>query len=400
MPSYNYTAINESGRKLRGEVTAANEIDLEERLKELGLDLVNYKELSPRKRSTGGRVKIQDLIVFCLHFEQLDRAGVPVLDSIADVRDAAENPRLRDIMTGVYESVKTGKMFSEALANYPTVFDDVFVGLISTGEKTGDLSESFTHLADHMKWTHDIQRKVKKAIRYPIGLLILLGIVISVLMIFVVPKLIDFIVSQGFDIPLHTRALIATSNFFSQYWYVVVIVPVVLFFGIRLAYRMSENFAYHFDALLLRMPAIGPTVRKIDMARFTHFFGVMFNSGVDILQSLDEATKVVNNRILKESIITARRSVAGGHSLTDSLRMSSQFPTLVVRMFKVGEDSGNMNAALENINFFYNREVNDSVDKMVGMIQPTLTIVMGMLIFWVISAIFGPLYDSFSKMNI
>ncbi|MBM3617081.1 MAG: type II secretion system F family protein [Alphaproteobacteria bacterium] len=400
MPSFNYKAINDSGRMMRGEITAANEIDLEERLREIGLDLVNYKEKVGKKSSSRGKVKINDLIVFCLHFEQLDRAGVPVLDSIADVRDAAENPRMRDIMAGVYESVKNGQMFSEALAKYPNVFDDVFVGLVSTGEQTGDLSESFTHLADHMKWSSDIQRKVKKAVRYPIGLLILLTIVIAVLMVFVVPKLIDFIVSQGFEIPLHTRALIATSAFFADYWYVVPIVPTILFIVIRTLYRHSEAFAYKFDGMMLKLPVVGPTMRKIDMARFTHFFAVMFKSGVDILQSLDAATKVVSNRVLKETILTVRRSVATGNTLTDSLRISSQFPSLVVRMFKVGEDSGNMNDALENINFFYSREVNDSVDKMVGMIQPTLTIVMGMLIFWIIAAIFGPLYESFSKMNI
>lgn len=400
MPSYNYKAINDSGRMMRGEITAANEIDLEERLREIGLDLVNYKEKVGKKSSSRVKVKINDLIVFCLHFEQLDRAGVPVLDSIADVRDAAENPRMRDVMAGVYESVKNGQMFSEALAKYPSVFDDVFVGLVSTGEQTGDLSESFTHLADHMKWSSDIQRKVKKAVRYPIGLLILLTIVIAVLMVFVVPKLIDFIVSQGFEIPLHTRALIATSAFFADYWYVVPVVPTIVFIVVRLLYRNSEGFAYKFDGMMLRLPVVGQTMRKIDMARFTHFFAVMFKSGVDILQSLDAATKVVSNRVLKETILTVRRSVATGNTLTDSLRISSQFPSLVVRMFKVGEDSGNMNDALENINFFYSREVNDSVDKMVGMIQPTLTIVMGLLIFWIIAAIFGPLYESFSKMNI
>lgn len=400
MPTYNYSAMNDKGRTIRGEITAANTVDLEERLREIGLDLVTYRESSKKQGSSRGKVKIQDLILFCLHFEQLDRAGVPVLDSIADVRDAAGNPRMRDVMAGVYEAVKNGALFSEALAQYPTVFDDVFVGLVSTGEKTGDLSESFTHLAEHMKWTHDIRRKIKTAIRYPIGLLVLLMIVISVLMMFVVPKLVDFILSQGFDIPIHTRALIATSQFFSDYWYVVLIMPPVLVIVGRILYRVSEPFAYQVDALLLRIPVIGATVRKIDMARFTHFFAVMFRSGVDILQSLDAATKVVGNRVLKDSIVTLRRSVAGGNSLTDSLRISSQFPALVVRMFKVGEDSGNMNEALENINFFYNREVNDSVDKMVGMIQPTLTVIMGLLIFWVISAIFGPLYDSFSKMNI
>lgn len=400
MPAYNYTAINETGHKIRGEITAANEVDLEERLKEIGLDLVNYREMARKRGSSRGKVKLHDLIVFCLHFEQLDRAGVPVLDSIADVRDAAENPRMRDIMAGVYESVKNGALFSEALAQYPNVFDEVFIGLVSTGEKTGDLSESFTHLAEHMKWTNDIRRKVKKAIRYPIGLFILLMIVISVLMMFVVPKLVNFILSQGFDIPLHTRLLIATSEVFSNYWYMILVAPPVAIILLRILYRTSEAFAYKMDALMLRLPVIGQTIRKIDMARFTHFFAVMFRSGVDVLQSLDAATKVVGNRVLRDSILTLRRSVAGGNSLTDSLRISSQFPSLVVRMFKVGEDSGNMNDALENINFFYNREVNDSVDKMVGMIQPTLTIVMGMLIFWVISAIFGPLYDSFSKMNI
>lgn len=400
MPAYKYTSINESGRKISGEITAANEVDLEERLQQIGLDLLSYRELAAKKSSSRGRVSLNDLIVFCLHFEQLDRAGVPVLDSIADVRDAAENPRMRDIMAGVYEGVKNGALFSEALAQYPNVFDEVFIGLVSTGEKTGDLSESFTHLAEHMKWTNDIRRKVKKAIRYPIGLFVLLMIVITVLMMFVVPKLIDFIVSQGFEIPIHTRALIATSGFFSDYWYTVLVVPPVLFVVLRILYRVSEAFAYKVDAMMLGLPVIGDTIRKIDMARFTHFFAVMFRSGVDILQSLDAATKVVGNRVLKDSIVTLRRSVAEGNSLTDSLRISSQFPSLVVRMFKVGEDSGNMNDALENINFFYNREVNDSVDKMVGMIQPSLTVVMGMLIFWVISAIFGPLYESFSKMNI
>ncbi len=150
---------------------------------------------------------------------------------------------------------------------------------------------------------------------------------------------------------------------------------------------------------MLKAPIIGTVIRKMNMARFTHFFAVMFRSGIDILDAMEGARQVVGNKVLKESVESVRRHVAEGTSLTESLRMSNQFPNLVVRMFKVGEESGNMNEALENINFFYNREVNDSVDTMVGMIQPILTIVMGVLVFWVISAVFGPLYDSFSKMK-
>lgn len=396
---YNYRALNEDGRYVKGEIAADNDIDLESRLKQLGLDLVGYKEARQKKSSRFSRIKLQDMIVLCLHMEQLSRAGVPLLDAIADVRDSTESDKLRDVMAGVHGAVKSGETMSQALSAYPAVFGNVFVGLIAAGERTGDLSESYTHLSDHMKWSNDLRRKFRKAIGYPIALLTVMSIVITVLMVFVVPQLIDFIQSQGFEIPIHTRALIAVSEIFVNYWYLVFGIPILSLIGLFVAYKKSPAVEYKVDALMLKVPVIGNVLRKINMARFTHFFAVMFRSGIDILESLDGAANVVGNMILKESVASVRQSVAGGASLTNALRDSNQFPNLVVRMFKVGEDSGNMNEALENINFFYNREVNDAVDTMVGMIQPALTIVMGSLVFWVISAVFGPLYDSFSKMN-
>jgi len=399
MPAFNYTAINHIGRKMRGVVVADNELDLESRLKQLGMDLIDSREVVAKKSSRFGKIKLKDMIILCMHLEQLDRAGVPLHDALADVRDSSDSPKLRDVLTGVYESVKNGTMLSKALGSYPKVFNEVFTGLVAAGEKTGNLSESFTHLAEHLKWSAEIRRKVKKATRYPIALVIVISIVVSVLMIFVVPKLVDFIVSQGFSIPLHTRALIAVSHAFEFYWYYILGTPVAIFMALLISYRMSEAFAYKVDAMMLKMPVIGPVVRKIDMARFTHFFSVMFNSGIDILDSLEAAKGVVANRVLRESIDLVKTNVTEGNSLTASLRVSNQFPNLVIRMFKVGEDSGNMSEALENINFFYNREVNDAVEAMVGMIQPALTVVMGIIIFWVIAAVFGPLYESFSKMK-
>jgi type IV pilus assembly protein PilC len=399
MPTFTYWAINEIGRKVRGSIVADNELDLEERLKQIGLDLIEAKQNREKKNSRFGRVKTKDLIVLCMHLEQLDRAGVPLHDSLADVRDASDSPRLRDILTGVYESVKNGNLLSQALAGYPKVFNDVFVGLVSSGEKTGNLSESFTHLADHLKWSAEIHRKIKKATRYPVVLLIVISLVISVLMLFVVPKLVEFLIAQGFSLPIHTRALIAVSYAFEHYWFIILGTPVALIFGLMIAYRTSEEIAYKIDAMTLKLPLIGSVVRKIDMARFTHFFAVMFNSGIDILDSLEAAKGVVHNRVLKDSVDLVKINVTEGNSLTSSLRLSNQFPNLVIRMFKVGEDSGNMKEALENINFFYTREVNDAVEAMVGAIQPTLTVVMGALIFWVIAAVFGPLYESFSKIK-
>jgi len=398
MPAFSYSAINDRGRNIRGSMVAENEIDLETRLKEVGLDLVNYKEQS---KKSGGKSKIalKDMIILCLHLEQLSRAGVPIHEALADVRDSTESKKLRDIMTDVLEKVKTGSKLSEALANYPRVFNEVFVGLIAAGEKTGKLTESFVHMSHHMKWSADLRRKVKKAVTYPIVLLFVMSGVIAILMIFVVPKLIKFIIDQGFVIPIHTRALIATSEAFQNYWYVIFGVPIGLFMFLMMLYRTSEAFAYQMDNFVLKLPIMGPTVRKINLARFTHFFSVMFRSGIDIPEALMSSRNVVGNRILKESVEIVHRAIVEGNNLTNSLRISNQFPTLVIRMFKVGEDSGNMNDALENITFFYDREVNDAVDGMIGFIQPTMTMFLGGLIFWVIAAVFGPLYQSFSNMK-
>lgn len=398
MPAYNYSAINDRGRTMRGSMVAENDVDLEARLKEIGLDLIGFK-VQRMKRAGKSKIKLKDMIILCLHLEQLSRAGVPIHEALADVRDSTESKKLRDIMTDVLEKVKTGSKLSEALSNYPRTFNEVFVGLIAAGEKTGKLTESFVHMSDHMKWTSDLRRKVKKALSYPIVLLVVLSAVIAILMVFVVPKLIKFIIDQGFDVPLHTRALIATSEAFQHHWYIIFGVPIMLSMLTLTLYRASPAFAYRFDAMMLRIPVIGTTIRKINLARFTHFFAVMFKSGIDIPEALLGSRKVVGNRVIAESVELVHRGIIEGNSLTASLRMSNQFPTLVIRMFKVGEDSGNMNDALENIKFFYDREVNDAVDGMVGLIQPIMTAVMGGIIFWVIAAVFGPLYGSFSKMK-
>jgi len=400
MPSFRYSAVNDLGRTVKGVVTAENDADLEARLKQVGLELMNYKELQERTGKATGKVKINDMIITCLHLEQLGRVGVSLLEAIADVRDTTDSPVLKNIMTGVYEYIKNGEILSKALARYPQVFNDVFIGLIGAGEQTGNFSQSFMHIAEHLKWTMELRSKVKKAIRYPIALLVVMGGVISILMVAVVPKLIDFMLAQGFELPLHTRALIATSHAFASYWYIIFGVPIGSVMLFMLLYRTSEAFAYKVDGIILKLPVLGAVARKINLARFTHFFSVLFNSGIGILEALHSAKNVVANRVLKESIDTMIRSVSEGMSLTNSMRMSNQFPSLVVRMFKIGEDSGNMTESLENINYFYDREINDAVDNVVGLIKPVLTVVMGLLIFWVIAAIFGPLYQSFSKMNV
>ena len=399
MPSYKYKSLNKQGKYINGQLSAANEIDLEKRLEELNLDLIDCKEMATNGLASKGKISSKELILLCVQLEQLEKAGVPIVESLNDLRDNADTARMKNLMTDINESVRNGSVLSVALATHPETFDEIFVGLVAAGEKTGQLHIIFSHLANHLKWVDLIRSRVKKASTYPIFLLFLMCAIVALMMLFVIPKLANFLSAQSFELPIYTVALIATSNFFQNYWYVVFGVPVILIIFVKAMIASSDDIAYKFDQLKLRLPVFGPLIRKIEMARFCRFFSITYRSGIGILECLDISSNVIKNRVIKESVINARNSVFDGVPLTNSLRATGQFPTLVLRMIKVGEDGGNLDETLENVNFFYDKEVNDSVDRLLGMIQPALTIVLGAMMMWISVAVFGPLYGSFSKMS-
>lgn len=399
MPLFNYSALNQNGRRIRGVMSAENDNDLEIKLNSIDLALIECKVKKSKESMFGGKVTGQDLVVFCIHLEQLEQAGIPILEAMSDLRDSTDNPAMKSILTQICDAIRTGKMLSEAMAAHPKVFNKTFVALIEAGEKSGNLHESFSQLARHLKWTLHIQKKIRKATYYPAFLLVLMTGIVSLMMLFVIPKLSVFLEAQDFDLPGYTKALIATSHFFADYWYIALPMPFIIFVVLKIAAKMSDAIAYKMDAAKLHIPFIGSTIKKIELSRFCHFFGIMYKSGIGLLDCIDSAANVVKNRVISESVSVIKRSIGDGNSLTFSLKASNQFPNLVVRMFKVGEESGNLEVAVENINFFYDREVEDAVNSMIAVIQPTLTLVMGGIMLWVSLAVFGPLYNSFSKMN-
>lgn len=399
MPTYLYSAASKDGQTVRGKITAPNEMELEERLEQMELVIISSRVQKEKRTSFFSKVNPKDLVMFCVHLEQLDRAGVPLLDSLADMRDSADSQKFKEIMAEVYENVKNGDQLSQALAKKKEVFNDVFVGLVAAGEKTGNLSQAFGQLAHHLKWQDEFKRQIKKAVRYPIALLLVMVGVMTLMMMFVVPQLVDFMTSQGFELPVHTRALIATSAAFENYWYIIFSIPLVSIFTIVMLYKKVHAARYKMDRFFLKLPVLGQVIQKMNLARFTHFFAITFSSGIGVLECLDTAKKVVGNLIMKDAVNDIIQFVSEGNSITRSISMTEKFPSLVVRMFRVGEESGNMDEALENINFFYDREVQDTIANLIGLIQPTLTVLMGMLMFWVISAIFGPLYQSFQNID-
>ena len=400
MALFTYKAIDASGKAVLGRIDAANVFDLEQRLSRMGLDLVNGAQSSQRSRIIGrGKVTRQDLINFCFHLEQLTSAGVPIVEGLTDLRDSVDNPRFREVVSGLIESIEGGDSVSQALADYPEVFGRVFVSLVRSGEQTGRLPDVLRSLTESLKWEDELAAQTKKLIMYPafVGSIVLL--VTFFLMIYLVPQMTGFIRNMGQDIPLQTRILIAVSNFCVDYWWVVLAAPFAVYFGIKFAARTYPAVAYALDRYKISMPLIGPIMKRIVLSRFASSFAMMYSSGITVLDAIRSCEEIVGNRPVEQALRGAGQQIAEGKNLTVAFQDAGLFPPLVIRMLRIGENTGGLDTALLNVSYFYNREVREAIGKLQAMVEPLLTVVLGAILGWVMLAVLGPVYDTISKMK-
>lgn len=379
-------------------------MDLYNQLHTAGLELIQCASLNNNKGFLSNfalkkKVQVRDLIQLFLHMEQMQSAGVSLLDSLGDIRDTTEHDTLRDIMSEIHRDVSEGSSLSEAMALHPRVFKNLYVSLVGAGEDTGDLTKSYMQLIKYLKWVDQMQAKIRKATRYPMVLLFVITGTILVMMTFVVPQIVGFIRFLDMELPIYTTALMATSDFFVAYWWaiiaVVVIVPLIVIF-LR---RMSDDIAFRVDVMLLGTPVVGPLIRKVSIARFSQTFGALYASGIDVLNALESARKMVNNLAIVDALEGVIEQVKAGSPLSEAFNASGEFPSMVVRMLKVGEESGNLTVVLDQVSDFYTDDVDEAVQGLISMIEPLLTMILGVMILWIAVAVFGPIYSSFSEMD-
>jgi type IV pilus assembly protein PilC len=396
MKQFKYKAVDNEGHVHDGQLQAAHLDDLELRLGNIGLELIHYQE-----KSVGvgfgmyvpQTVERKDLIVFCFYMEQLNRAGVPLVEGLSDLRASLTPGYMRDIMTSLIEDVQGGLRLSEAMARFPKVFDPVFLALIQVGETSGELDKVFKHLMDGIKWQDELISQTKKLLLYPSFVGIVIVGVVFFMMTYLVPQLVSFIQSMGQELPFHTRALIATSNFFIHYWYVILGLPIVLFISAMTAKRMSVRAHYAIDALKLRLWIVGPILEKIILARFASFFGLMYRSGITVLDSIRITKILANNLVIEQALQNVHDSISEGTSISESFARANLFPPLVLRMVNIGETTGQLDDALRNVSYFYNREVHEGIEKIQTLIEPVMTVIMGVTLGWVMFSVLGPIYD-------
>lgn len=398
MPQYRYKAFNEMGKYVNGSLMAENPAELATLLKSSDLELVSYKEEKINSFSFFNKVSQKELIEIFVHLEQLEKAGVPIIESIADLKDNSDSQKVKNLMHEIHESIKNGSLLSESMNKRNDVFNKTYIGLIAMGEKTGNLASAIHSIVEDIKWNIDIKRKTMKAIIGPSFGIFMMFVVLMVMTTFVVPKVTSFLSAQDISLPIVTIALVSFSKFITNNYMLIILFFPILWILVRLL-SYNEEFAVAYDELKLKTPVIGPIISKIDSAKFCQFFAMTFKSGLGVLECLEASGEVIKNSAIKRSIVIIKQEVSDGKSLGVSIGDSKHFPNLVVRMFRIGEESGNMEEALQNIKFFYDREINDSIERLVAMIQPSITLIMGAMIAWITIAVFGPIYATFSNIR-
>ena len=399
MPLFTYKAIDARGKNVVGRVEAVNQFDLEQRLARMELDLVTGAPTRERSRLLGGGVARQDLINFCFHLEQLSNAGVPMMEGLVDLRDSLENPRFREVVSGLIESIEGGRSLSQALAEFPEVYSKVFVSLVRSGEQTGRLADVLKSLTETLKWEDELAAQTKKLIMYPafVGSIVL--VVTFFLMIYLVPQMTAFIRNMGQEIPLQTRILMAVSDVFVGYWWAIIAAPFAVWFGLKFAARSYPGVEYALDHYRISAPLVGPILRKIILSRFASSFAMMYSSGITVLDAIRSCEEIVGNKPVEQALRTAGQQIAEGKNLTAAFQELELFPPLVIRMLRVGENTGALDTALLNVSYFYNREVREAIGKVQALIEPILTVVLGVLIVAILYSIFLPIYDVISKIR-
>lgn len=401
MQNYNYTGINQLGKRVSGVMPANNEQDLEQKLKKSQIDLLSYRQQGKGlSLSFGSKIKKRDIITITFQLEQMLEAGVPLMEIIEDMKDSFENDAAKEMLANIYESMEGGNTFSESLTDFEKEFGQVYISLVSVGEKTGKLEDILRDLGNMMKWEDELASKAKKVMIYPAIVATVVIAVVILMMLFVVPELLGFITSMGGEIGFATVALIATSDFIQTYILELMMAPVIFVFVYSWWRKQSPEFKLKSDEFHLKIPIIGVVLHKLKLARVANSLSVMYGAGVSFPESLRMASMTAGNKFLETNFLNAVNMIEDGKEIWVSFRDSDAFPMMAVRMIKSGELTGKMDVALKNVSYFYDREAKELIEKIEPTIEPLLTVIMGFIVGWIMIAVLGPIYDTISQVQL
>ena len=378
-----------SGKIVKGEIRASGENIVNSTLRKQGITSFKVK-----KASSGGgkRITAQDIAFFTRQLATMMKAGVPLLQSFDIVAKGHSNPSVTKLLLDIKTEVETGSSLGQAFRKYPLYFDTLYCNLVAAGEQAGILDALLDRLATYQEKMMAIKGKIKKALFYPISILVVAFIVTAVIMIFVIPQFKELFQSFGAGLPAPTLVVMQISEIFVGYWYIIFGSIFGAGYFLANALKRSEKLQFARDRLMLKLPVVGDMVRKATVARWTRTLSTMFAAGVPLVEALDSVAGAAGNRVYYNATKRIQAEVSTGSSLTVAMQNSGVFPNMVLQMTAIGEESGALDGMLSKVADFFEREVDDAVDALASLMEPMIMAVLGVLIGGLVIAMYLPIF--------
>lgn len=386
---FTWTGKDKHGKKAQGELRAASESIARSTLQRQGIRSLKLKK---RRMKKGKKVGPKDITLFTRQLSTMMKAGVPLLQSFDIVARGSENPKMTSLLNAIRSDIETGTSLNQAFRKYPMHFNTLYCNLVEAGEQAGILESLLDRLATYMEKTEAIKRKIKSALMYPIAVVVVAFFVVAIIMIFVIPSFKQVFSSFGADLPAPTLFVIGISEMFVEYWYIVLLVPPLAVYFFLQAWKRNEKIQRFMDRFLLKVPIFGPLVEKSTIARWTRTMSTMFAAGVPLVESLDSVGGAAGNIVYGDATKRIQQDVSQGTSLSSAMTMQRLFPTMVLQMTAIGEESGALDHMLGKAADFYEAEVDDMVAGISSLMEPIIIVVLGVIIGGIVISMYLPIF--------
>ncbi|MDU9397320.1 type II secretion system F family protein [Pseudomonas sp. zfem003] len=389
---FKWEGTDKKGAKVTGEISGVNPALVKAQLRKQGINPLKVRKKTASLFSAGKRIKPMDIALFTRQMATMMKAGVPLLQSFDIIGDGVENQNMRKLVDEVKQEVAAGNSFANSLRKKPMYFDELYCNLVDSGEQSGALETLLDRVATYKEKTEQLKAKIKKAMTYPIAVLLVAVIVTMILLIKVVPQFQDVFKGFGAELPAFTQMVVNLSEALQTWWLVILIVTFGAVFGIGQFYKRSQKFRDSVDRGVLKLPIIGDIVYKSAVARYARTLSTTFAAGVPLVDALDSVSGATGNVVFKNAVGKIKQDVSTGMQLNFSMRTTGVFPSMAIQMTAIGEESGALDTMLDKVASFYEEEVDNAVDNLTTLMEPMIMAVLGVLVGGLIVAMYLPIF--------
>lgn len=395
MPIFAYAGVDRKGIKVKGELSARNMALAKITLRKQGVDVKSIREKRKNLLENVFKKKVStlDITIFTRQLATMMKAGVPLVQSFEIVAEGLDNPAMRDVVLGIKGEVEGGNTFTGALRKYPEYFDRLFCSLVESGEQSGALETMLERVATYKEKSELLKQKIKKAMKYPLTVIVVAIIVTIILMVKVVPVFQDLFTSFGAQLPAFTQMVVNMSKWMQEYWFILIIVIGVAVYSFLEAKKRSKKFRDSLDKLSLKLPIFGDLVYKAIIARYSRTLATTFAAGVPLIDALESTAGATNNIVYETAVMKIRDDVATGQQLQFAMRAANIFPSMAIQMVAIGEESGSLDAMLDKVASYYENEVDNAVDGLTAMMEPLIMAILGVLVGGLVVAMYLPIFQ-------